>query len=67
MEEAQKKLPQVKCDGAKLKNVAWFKYLGFIFTVDGSQPSITHHTINEQIFKKTTAHRLFSAVDSVVV
>ena len=37
VEEAQKKLPQVECGEAKLGNAAWFKYLGSVFSVDGSQ------------------------------
>ena len=34
--EAQKKKPKVKCEGASLKNVAVFRYLGSLFYADGS-------------------------------
>ena len=37
MKRHRKKLPKVKCGEAKLGNAAWFKYLGSIFSVDGSQ------------------------------
>ena len=37
MAEAQKRKLRVKCEGAELKNVSKFKYLGSIFAADGSQ------------------------------
>ena len=36
MAEAQKLKPDVKCDGATLKNVAVFKFLDSLFYADGS-------------------------------
>ena len=35
MDKAQKFKPKVKCEGKDLENVAYFKYLGSIFAVDG--------------------------------
>ena len=35
MEAAQAKKPQVSCGSSKLKNVAFFKYLGSIFSANG--------------------------------
>ena len=37
VESAQKQKPKVECEGRELKNVARFRYLGSIFSADGSQ------------------------------
>ena len=35
-EELQKAKPKVECEGAKLDNVHYFKYLGSVFTSNGN-------------------------------
>ena len=61
VEDAQKLKSKVECEGRSLKNVARFKYLGSIFSADGSQGFDLRRRIGMAMARCGKLHHVFDS------